>query len=65
MQGDYIPQFNESAILGFWKPDQKNADIFFVTKCVDLNSCGVIIFFKLCMTMKISMDNYQLLWISL
>lgn len=57
MEGDYIPQINENAILGFWQPDQKIAEFFLITKCVDLNRPGVLIFFKLCMTIRNKMDN--------
>jgi hypothetical protein len=44
-QGDYLPQINENAILGFRQPDQKNAKVFFVTKCVDLKSMERAYFF--------------------
>ena len=46
----------EEAVLGAIMLE-KNAKVFFVTKCVDLDRAVVLIFFKLCMTMKVKMDN--------
>jgi len=63
--GDILPQFNESAILGFWNDDQKFRILFLITKCVDLNDKAVFIFFKLWMTMENQRDNRQMLWTTL
>jgi hypothetical protein len=50
--GENIPHFNESAILGFSTSHQKIGGLFLSTKCVNLELANVVIFFKLWKTME-------------
>ena len=56
-KGIIFPKSMKMPFWGFGNLAKKIANIFLITKCVDLNGRRVIIFFKLWMTMKNKMDN--------